>query len=100
MKRGTKQPEPKSENADSDVMAVLEVGEYLNCHYSTVYRLVQKRAIPAFRLGGSVRFRQAELKEWMARQYEEAAKIRLSRGPEDVFKARKPTARGRYKRKS
>jgi hypothetical protein len=37
----------------------------------------------------------------MARQYEEAAEMRLSRGPElDVVKAKlKPTRRGRYKRK-
>ena len=82
-------------------MTVIEVAEYLNCHYSTVYRLVEKGAIPAFRLGNSVRFRRAYLKEWMARQYEVAAEIRLSRGPElDVVEVKNLTSRGRPKRKS
>jgi len=64
MKRGVRQPEPKSGEVDSDVMRVLEVAEYLNYHYGTVYRLVERRAIPAFRVRGALRFRRADVEEW------------------------------------
>jgi len=52
----------------SDVMTVKQVAEYLHCHYSTVYRLVEQRKLPGFRLGGGSRFLRSDLVEqWMIR---------------------------------
>ena len=43
-----------------------EVAAYLKAGKRTVYRLAQEGKIPAFKLGGSWRFRRAELDRWIA----------------------------------
>lgn len=53
--------------ADTDVMTVRDVAEYLKVKERTIYRLVAKGGIPAFKVGGSWRFRRAEIEEWIAR---------------------------------
>ncbi len=53
--------------ADTDVMTVREVAEYLKVKERTIYRLVAKGGIPAFKVGGSWRFRRAEIDEWITR---------------------------------
>ncbi len=54
--------------ADTDVMTVREVAEYLKVKERTIYRLVAKGGIPAFKVGGSWRFRKAEIEEWITRR--------------------------------
>ena len=54
--------------ADTDVMTVREVAEYLKVKERTIYRLVAKGGIPAFKVGGSWRFRRAEIDEWITRR--------------------------------
>ena len=95
MKREDGQPERESEDPASDRMTLQEVADYLKLHYTTVYRLAGSGKLPEFRLGGRWRCQRSDLQAWMARQYEEAAEIRLSRGPElDVAKPKpKPTPR-------
>jgi len=46
-------------------MTLAETAEYLNCHYSTLYRLIRDRDLPAFRLGGSWRFLRSEIEQWI-----------------------------------
>ena len=53
--------------ADTDVMTVRDMAEYLKVKERTIYRLVAKGGIPAFKVGGSWRFRRAEIEEWIAR---------------------------------
>ena len=66
MKRGTKEPGPKSAGGPvSDVMTLQQVADYLHCHYTTIYRLLRKRAIPGFRLGGDWRFRRSDVDKWI-----------------------------------
>jgi excisionase family DNA binding protein len=48
------------------IMTVRDVAAYLNCHYSTVYRLLRSGAIPGFRLGGDWRFRREDLDRWIS----------------------------------
>jgi excisionase family DNA binding protein len=48
------------------IMTVGDVAAYLNCHYSTVYRLLRNRGIPGFRLGGDWRFRREDLDRWIS----------------------------------
>ena len=51
---------------DSPVMSVKEVGKYLQIHQSTVYRLLKKGTIPAFRVGSDWRFRKCDIDAWIA----------------------------------
>ncbi len=53
--------------ADTDVMTVRKMVEYLKVKERTIYRLVAKGGIPAFKVGGSWRFRRAEIDEWITR---------------------------------
>lgn len=50
---------------DREILTLREASEFLNCHPSTVYRLVKSSQIPAFRLGGSWRFVKPELRRWI-----------------------------------
>ncbi len=51
----------------TDIMTVRDAAEYLNCHQSTIYRLLREGVLrsAAFRLGGSWRIRRQALIEWM-----------------------------------
>ena len=54
--------------ADGDILTLDEVAAFLKAGKRTVYRLAQKGGIPAFKLGGTWRFRRAELDAWIAAQ--------------------------------
>ena len=54
----------------SDVMTVTEVAEYLRVNPQTVYRKAKAGELPAVRIGRAIRFRKAELDEWMKKDYE------------------------------
>jgi excisionase family DNA binding protein len=56
-------------DADADEILTLdEVATYLKAGKKTVYRLAQQGQIPGFKLGGTWRFRRAELHRWMTAQ--------------------------------
>lgn len=83
-------PRPGSETAasldESEMMTLRDVAEYLNCNYTTVFRLAHSGEIPAFRLGGSWRLSRSEIEKWIADQHvikPEARRDRLrpKRGP-------------------
>jgi excisionase family DNA binding protein len=46
-------------------MTLQQVADYLNCHYTTILRLLAKRAIPGFRLGGGWRFWRSDVDKWI-----------------------------------
>lgn len=52
--------------ADGEIFTLDEVAAYLKAGKRTVYRLAQKGEIPAFKLGGTWRFRRSELDRWIA----------------------------------
>jgi excisionase family DNA binding protein len=52
----------------SEIMNIAQVAEYLHTHPSTIYRLLKRRNIPAFRLGSDWRFRRADIEKWIAAQ--------------------------------
>ena len=54
--------------ADSEILTLDEVSVYLKAGKKTLYRLVQQGEIPGFKLGGTWRFRRAELDCWIAEQ--------------------------------
>jgi excisionase family DNA binding protein len=69
MKKRTKQPE-KSDDPNREIaMTLQDVADYLNCHYTTVYRLVRQSGLPVFHVGSDYRVRRADLEKWIARQH-------------------------------
>ena len=54
-------------SANSEVMTIREVADYLNCHLNTAYRLVNDRKIPSFKLGNDWRFLKSEIEKWIAK---------------------------------
>jgi excisionase family DNA binding protein len=50
----------------SKVMTVEEVSEYLHVHPSTIYRLIKRNKIPAFRIGSDWRFNVETIDKWRA----------------------------------
>lgn len=56
-------------NTDTDkILTLEEVADYLKVTRRTMYRLVQQGQVPAFKLGGSWRFRRGELERWIAQK--------------------------------
>lgn len=49
-------------------MTLKEVAEYLKVGEKTVYRLAHDGKVPAFKVGGSWRFRKADLDAWIGTQ--------------------------------
>ena len=46
-------------------MTVTSLAHYLRCHESTVYRLLKRREIPAFKLGSDWRFLKTAIEQWV-----------------------------------
>ncbi len=53
-------------DTDGEILTLEDVATYLKAGKRTVYRLAQKGEIPAFKLGGTWRFRRSELDRWIA----------------------------------
>jgi excisionase family DNA binding protein len=51
-------------NSNSGIATVKEVSEYLRVHPSTVYRLLARKQIPAFRVGSDWRFSLQAIDQW------------------------------------
>jgi excisionase family DNA binding protein len=53
---------------DSEIMTLREVATYLKIKEKTAYRLAAEGRIPGFKVGGSWRFRMADLERWIEAQ--------------------------------
>lgn len=60
-----KKPKRTPAGLRSEVMKLDQAADYLNCHKSTLYRLIKSGKLPAFRLGGGWRIRRSDLDEWI-----------------------------------
>lgn len=49
-----------------EILTIDEVAAYLKAGKRTVYRLAASRKLPAFKLGGTGRFRRGDLDKWIA----------------------------------
>ena len=49
-----------------EILTIDEVAAYLKAGKRTVYRLAASAELPAFKLGGTWRFRRGELDQWIA----------------------------------
>ena len=50
----------------SKVLTVQEVSSYLRVHPSTIYRMLKKNQLPAFRVGSDWRFTVEAIDKWRA----------------------------------
>lgn len=50
----------------NEILTVDEVASYLKAGKRTVYRLAASGKLPAFKLGGTWRFRRSDLDQWIA----------------------------------
>ena len=57
-----------TDETDNSILTLDEVAAFLKAGKKTVYRLAQQGQIPAFKLGGTWRFRRTELDRWIAAQ--------------------------------
>ncbi|KAB7772877.1 AlpA family transcriptional regulator [Xanthomonas sp. LMG 12462] len=55
-----------------EILTIDEVAAYLKASKRTVYRLAANGQLPAFKLGGTWRFRRGELDKWIANRICEA----------------------------
>jgi excisionase family DNA binding protein len=53
---------------DTSILTVREVAAYLKIKEKTAYRLVAEGKIPGFKVGGSWRFRQQDIENWIEAQ--------------------------------
>lgn len=51
-----------------DILTIKQVAQYLQVNERTIYRLAAAASIPAFKVGGSWRFRKADIERWIADQ--------------------------------
>jgi len=68
-------PKPRK-TSDSDIMTVEEVATYLKVTDRSIYTLLTKEQIPAFKVGGSWRFRRDEIDAWTRRSHSSNKKKR------------------------
>lgn len=55
-----------AEGQGNDIMTLREVAEYLRVHRSTLYRMMRRRQLPAFRVNSYWRFSRREINRWVA----------------------------------
>ena len=58
---------------NSEILTIKEVAVYLKVNERTIYRLLSAKKLPAFKVGGSWRFRRADIDSWIASQSEGGA---------------------------
>jgi excisionase family DNA binding protein len=63
--------EPRREQ-ESRILTVRELAGYLHVDVSTIYRLVRKKELPAFRLGRDWRFKLEAIEDWMRERQQQA----------------------------
>jgi len=54
-----------------DFLTIAQVAELLQLSDKTIYRLAQQGEIPAFKVGGSWRFRASDIDQWVAKQIDD-----------------------------
>ena len=50
---------------EDEILTVDEVAAYLKLAKKTIYKLVSTKELPAFRIGKFLRFKKAEVVEWL-----------------------------------
>lgn len=53
---------------EGEILTIREVAAYLKVTERTIYRLAAEKKIPAFKVGGTWRFPQSEIDQWIRQQ--------------------------------
>ena len=85
---------PKN-TSESGILTIKEVAEYLKVTERTIYRLAAAKKIPAFKVGGTWRFRQSEIDRWINDQSQAGRKKEGIRTDEQPKSAKHPVLPGR-----
>ena len=56
---------------NDQILTLKEVAEYLKLTEKTAYRLAAEGKLPGFKVGGSWRFRQSDIENWINKQAQE-----------------------------
>ena len=56
----------RSTSTAAEILTIKQVAVYLQVTERTIYRLAAAGGIPAFKVGGSWRFRRGDLDQWIA----------------------------------
>jgi excisionase family DNA binding protein len=62
------------------VFTVGELADYLRVHPSTIYRLLERKELPAFKVGRDWRFTMEEIDRWRAKRQIRAPAIEIRTG--------------------
>lgn len=57
---------------EGEILTIKHVADYLKVTERTIYRLAAAKQIPAFKVGGSWRFRKADIDDWIVTQSQDA----------------------------
>jgi excisionase family DNA binding protein len=71
---------------DPEFLTATEVAEYLRLPLSTVYKLVQDKRLPGFKVGKHWRFRKETIIQWTKDQEKKALKEFDSNEPKTTLK--------------
>ncbi len=55
-------------NQKNDLVTIKDVAEFLKVAEKTIYRMAAEGKIPAYKVGGSWRFKRAEIEVWLEKQ--------------------------------
>jgi len=67
--------------ADQEILTVKEVCEILQIHPNTLYKMIRRGQIPAFRMGSDWRFRKILILRWMTELLGDSQKRMTILGP-------------------
>jgi excisionase family DNA binding protein len=56
------------EKGDEKMMTVKDVMDFLQISRSSVYRLIKKKAFPAYKIEGNTRFKRGDIEEYLNKQ--------------------------------
>ncbi|ACK53723.1 helix-turn-helix domain-containing protein [Thauera aminoaromatica] len=59
-------------NSEGEILTIKQVADYLKVTERTIYRLAAAKKIPAFKVGGTWRFRATDIDGWIADQSKKA----------------------------
>lgn len=58
--------------SEGEILTIKQVADYLKVTERTIYRLAAAKKIPAFKVGGTWRFRASDIDGWIADQSKKA----------------------------